>query len=208
MFEGLRSRWITLQVGVVEGLRHLRDNLCGQRGLKDTALAKEGFERPARHDLHGEVRNPAHVATVVDADDVWMVQCAANLGLTRKTLQELGIPKERRQGPFQRANLSVVLRFEHDGHAAFPEGLKQQIRPEPVPCALEAASEPCDLPRFNPAVGRRLLWRVCNAPARAHPAIGAEPGQHEQGQAQGDDARRAAPCGRLVDSRLIGICER
>ena len=71
----------------------------------------------ARHELHGEVRHALHLAALQDADDVGMVQGAADLRLAQEALQELRLLQERGQRPLERADLAAPLGLVDRGHA-------------------------------------------------------------------------------------------
>jgi hypothetical protein len=121
-----------LAVGEVEGLRHLHDDGRGDPGLERSAPDR-GLQRLPLDESHGEVRHALDAAPLEDADDVGMVQGAADLGLAQEALQELRVVEKDREGSFQGDRLPSPFGFVDRGHAALAEEAEEAELPEPLP---------------------------------------------------------------------------
>ena len=79
-----------LAVGEVERLGDLgHDRAAAKRGSAAPSRRMKAEERLARHELHREVGHALDLAALEDADDVRVVERAADLGLAQEAVEEL-----------------------------------------------------------------------------------------------------------------------
>ena len=139
---------------------------------------------------------PCDLAALQDADDVRVVEGAADLRLAQEALQELRLLQERAQRPLERADLAAALRLVDGGHAAAPQRLE-----EPV------VAEVLDAVRVAPGAGAahagRCAARGCDKASNAASAAArgaareapqAPGGQREAGPRRRRAERRARRC--------------
>jgi len=115
------------EVRVVEGLRDLHHDARRRAGSQRAGVLEMSLQGLAGDQLHGEVRHALHLATLEDADDVGMVEGAADLRLPLEALQELRLVQERRQRALERADLAPALGLVDRGHAPAAQRCEQPV---------------------------------------------------------------------------------